>query len=383
MENPKTENIKELTTARLDPVIKSFFENMTDEHWRSIKAGKPDIAAKTLLAEAIIEIIEIASKHFQTIAQNANFEVSEVLDNMGNILPEPLAEALKADRRGHEDSTENFEQLFAKEVLLSVQSAQSDDSQTSSILGNQHIIPPNRLNKMIHFGGRMIKAFISMMKSVGMSTDTVSLTDSEVDTDILDSQDVPEEQLDEVITPASFKSKLGQPLKNTSAKIKAFFAKQFAKATILRAVKSIRATFHSTGNDESSESVEQLVDDFLLQTVKDLSDNETCELELFKSISMGKSVEFIIQLTDMLDHHASPGMAPETLPDHFRSAYVDRKVRVFLGLMRWWFFTQAESPSQSVMRALLGTASVTELQTSVPTSQPKPDHTVLDASARK
>ncbi|CAI5662150.1 unnamed protein product [Oreochromis niloticus] len=447
----------ELTTARVHAVIKSFFENMTAERWRSIKSGNPDIATKTLLAEAIIEIIEIASKHFQIISQNANIEVSEeaVLDSMGNILPKPLAEALKTYNRGHEDSTENLEELFAKEVVLSVQSAQSADSKTSLTLEDQHIIPPNQLNKIINFGGRMIKAFISVMKSVGMSSDTVSLTDSEVDTEILDSQldrqheilmigsqgslntatlkttefviqkavaellpvqDQTEDpefnklksatieeskqfakeltrsaeaeiqnspESDEVITPASFKDKLEQPQKNTLAKIKAFFAKQFAKATILRAVKNIRATFQNTGKDESSESLEQVVHDFLLQTVKDVSENETCQLELFKNISMGKSLEFTNQLTEMLDHHASPGMAPETLPDRFRRAYINRKVRVFLGLMRWWFFTQAESQSQSVMLALRGTQSVTEPQTSVPTSHPKPDHTVPDASVRK
>lgn len=463
MENINTENINELTAVRLRPVIDSFFANMTAEQWRSIKAGKPDIATKTLLAEAIIETIEIASKHFQTLAQNANIEVSKeaVLKNMGNILPEPLVEALKADHHGHEDSTKNFEQLFVKEVLLSVQSAQSADSQTGLTLENQHIIPPNRLNKMIHFGERMIRAFISMMKSVGRSADTVSLTDSEVDADILDYQDVPEEQLDgqqerlvigsqdslntatqktvefvlqkavaelfpavdqtedpeskklksamikeseqfakeltrsveaeiqsssesdEVITLASFKGKLEQPLKNTAAKIKAFFAKQFAKATILRAVKNIRATFKSMGKDESSESVEKLVNDFPLQTVKDLSDDETCELELFKNISMGKSPEFTKQLTEMLAHHASPGAAPETFPDRFRRAYINRKVRVFMALMSWWFHTQAESQSQSVMLALRGTASVPEPQMSVPTSQPEPDQTVPDASRRK
>lgn len=105
---------------------------MTAEQWRSIKSGNPDIATKTLLPEAIIEIIETASKHFQMIAQNANIEVSEeaALDNMGTILPEPLAEALKTDDQGHKDSTEKL-QLFAKEVVLSVQSAQSADTKTS------------------------------------------------------------------------------------------------------------------------------------------------------------------------------------------------------------------------------------------------------------
>lgn len=103
---------------------------MTAEQWRSIKSGNPDIATKTLLPEAIIEIIETASKHFQMITQNANIEVSEeaVLDNMGTI----LKETLKTDDQGHKDSTENSEQLFAKEVVLSVQSAQSADTKTST-----------------------------------------------------------------------------------------------------------------------------------------------------------------------------------------------------------------------------------------------------------
>lgn len=152
---------------------------MTAEQWRSIKSGNPDIATKTLLPEAIIEIIETASKHFQMIAQNANIDVSEetVLDNMGTILPEPLAETLKTDDQGHKDSTENSEQLFA-EVVLSVQSAQSADTKTSFTSGSEHIIPPKHLNKIISFGGGIIKAFISMMKSVGMSSDTVGFTDS-------------------------------------------------------------------------------------------------------------------------------------------------------------------------------------------------------------
>lgn len=102
------------------------------------------------------------------IAQNANIEVSEetVLDNMGTILPEPLAETLKTDDQGHKDSTENSEELFAKEVVLSVQSAQSADTKTSFTSGGEHIIPPKHLNKIISFGGRIIKAFISMMKSL-------------------------------------------------------------------------------------------------------------------------------------------------------------------------------------------------------------------------
>lgn len=457
MENLKTANIKELTVAHLLPVIQSCYENMTAEQCRSMKSGKPDIATKSLLAEATIEIIEIASKHFLMMAQNANIEVSEeaFLDNIGTILPEPLAEALTMDGQGHKVSTK--EQLFAKEVVRGVQSAQSADTKTNLSSESERIVPPKRLNNMIsRFGERMMHASFLMWEHLGMSIDTISYTEPEVETESVDSQDVPKEQLDreheklrvgsqdsfntstlktaiekavaqfspvvdqtkeynkpqsviseesqlfakeltgslqaeiedspesdEVITPTTFKEKLKQSLKNHSLNIKSFLVTQFAKATILRAVKNVRAAFQRTGKDESSESVEQLVRDvdFLLQTVKDLSKNETCELELFTDIAIGKRKEFTKQLTEMLDHHASQGVAPEILPDHFRRAYINRKVRVFLALMRWWLFTQAESQSQSVMLAILD--AVTEPQSSVPTSHPKPDYIVPDASARK
>lgn len=49
------------------------------------------------------------------------------------------------------------------------------------------------------------------------------------------------------------------PLKNNSGNIKAFFAKQFTKATILHTAKNVRAAFQRKGKDESSELVEQLV----------------------------------------------------------------------------------------------------------------------------
>lgn len=41
------------------PVVESFFTRMTPEQCKSLKAGKPDEATKILLAEILLEIVEI------------------------------------------------------------------------------------------------------------------------------------------------------------------------------------------------------------------------------------------------------------------------------------------------------------------------------------
>ncbi|CAI5696996.1 unnamed protein product [Oreochromis niloticus] len=431
-----TEDIEEITAARLYPLIKSFFENLTAVQWHTIRSGDLDIATKSLLGELIVGITEIGVKHFEMMTQNANTEISEdgVLSKMSTIVPQAFAEALETVPQADKESTENFQHLLAKEVVLSIISAQSSDSKTS-FGEREHILPPKRLNKMIHFAGRMIRAFISKMNYFSTSTDTSSSSsssDSDEDTKMLDSRSVPKEYLDqgyktptigpqdsldsefletvkfhiknaadsfmqnwkkimsphynkeqpqtteeieeiarqltflveakiqcslergEVTTPASFAEKCKQSLQNNAGKLKTFFTKQFAKATILRIAKNTRAKFQRKEKVESSESVEELVNDvdLLLQTVKDRNSNE---FELFKQISIGKSLEFTQALTDMLNKYAVGDMGPETLPDCFRTAHVNLQVKVFLALMRWWLCTQAESHSQSVMLAILGT----------------------------
>lgn len=102
-----------------------------------------------------------------------------------------------------------------------------------------------------------------------------------------------------------FKRNFKQSLENNSGKIKIFFVKQFGKAAILRIAKNTRAKFLRKGKVESSELLEQLVNDTQV-------------------------------LTDMLNKYASQGMASETLPDLFRRTYIKRKTKVFLALMRWW-----------------------------------------------
>ncbi|CAI5696997.1 unnamed protein product [Oreochromis niloticus] len=447
-----TEDIEEITAAHIYPVIKSFFENLTAVQWHTIISGDPDIATKSLLGELIVGITEIGVKHSEMMTQNANTEISEdgVLSKMSTIVPQAFAEALETVPQADIESTENFEQLLAKEVVLSIISAQSSDSKTS-FGEREHILPPKRLNKMIRFVGRMIRAFISKMNYFSTSTDTSSSSsssDSDEDTKMLDSPSVPKEYLDqgyktptigpqdsldsefletaifhiknaadnffpilhktmsphynmeepptneeieeiarkltflveakiqssvecgEVITPASFAEKCKQSLQNNAGKLKTYFAKQFAKATILRIAKNTRAKFQRKEKVESSESVEELVNDvdLLLQTVKDRNSNE---LELFKQISNGKSLEFTQALTDMLNKYAVGDMGPETLPDCFRTAHVNLQVKVFLALMRWWLCTQAESHSQSVMLAILGTQEPqTETQTE-PQTEPQ------------
>lgn len=460
-----TKNIEVVTAAQLYPVIKSFFENLTPMQWHTIRSGDLDIATKSLLGELIVEITEIALKHFQMMTQNANTEISEdsVLSKMRTIVPQAFAQALGTVPQDNKASTEKLEQLLAKEVVLSIKSSQSSDSKTS-FEEHKRTIPPKRLNKMIRFAGRMIRGLISKMNYYSTSTDTSSFSDSEEETKLLDSPSVSKEYLDqgykrpamgsqdsfyseflktvkfhikkaadkffpilhktrsphynkeqsrtteeiellakelthlveakvqcsvepgEVITSTSFVEKCKQSLQNNAGKLKTFFAKQFAKSTIVRIAKKTRAKFQRKEKVESSESVEEIVNDvdLLLQTVNDCSSNE---LELFNQISMGKSLEFTQALTDMLNKYAVGGMAAETLPDCFRTAHVKLQVKVFLALMRWWLSTQAESHSDGVMLAILGTETTAEAQTSerisVVTSQPKSEPFVLDDPVRK
>lgn len=188
-----TEDIEEITAAHIYPVIRSFFENLTAVQWHTIRSGDLDIATKSLLGELIVGITEIGLKHFEMMTQNANTEISE------DVLPQAFAKALEMVPQGDKGSTENLEHLLAKEVVLSIISAQSSDSKTS-FGEREHILPPKRLNKMIHFVGRMIRAFIAKMNYFSTSTDTSSSSsssDSDEDTKMLDSPSVPKEYLDQ------------------------------------------------------------------------------------------------------------------------------------------------------------------------------------------
>ncbi|XP_030259840.1 uncharacterized protein LOC115573265 [Sparus aurata] len=176
------------------------------------------------------------------------------------------------------------------------------------------------------------------------------------------------------VASPSPKPKQEPKLKVVCSKIKTFLAKSLAKAGICRIAANLKAQYHQDADDESSQSMQSLIDsiDSLLQTEHDEDgENELALIPWFKKISSGESQEVTQELSLVLYEHLTNGTNPEVFQEtqtpgtqtccnsdvaisrSVMYADIEIQVRNFLALMSWWLHTQSDSHSQSVTRALM------------------------------
>ncbi|XP_036942883.1 uncharacterized protein LOC119012831 [Acanthopagrus latus] len=173
---------------------------------------------------------------------------------------------------------------------------------------------------------------------------------------------------------SSPKPKQQQKLKIVCSKIKTFLAKSLARAGICRIAANLKAQFLQDMDDDSSQSLQSLIDsiDSLIETDQCENDaDEQASIPWFEKISSGESQEVTRELSDVLYSHLTNGDTPEVFQEiqtpgaqtwsnrevaisrSVMYADIEMQVRNFLALMSWWLYTQSDSHSQSVTRTLM------------------------------
>lgn len=169
-------------------------------------------------------------------------------------------------------------------------------------------------------------------------------------------------------------------LKVVRRKIKSFFAKRFAKASIHRIVAQVKTKFNQDSKVEGRESFQSFMArvDSLLVTEDDEKQkdgNEVCVFRRFKNITPSTVLVFTKELSDLLYNHIADEIIPEpigksetyrtvSVPESHANLYADirNKVTCFLSMMGWWVKTQAGKHSGRVTLALADTESLATSQ---------------------
>lgn len=133
------------------PLIESFFDRITTDQWRLLKAGNPDQTTASVLAELLMNIVASLSDGFLAVLQNLNVTMSaeDVQASLGDTLSQSFAEALGFDDlRVSLEASEHLKSLVVKEVSETVSSILSAaDGEESS--ARQRLTPPRRLKAML------------------------------------------------------------------------------------------------------------------------------------------------------------------------------------------------------------------------------------------
>lgn len=160
-ENTNSTEIKQVTVEIVRPVIQSFFDQITCKQWNSLISGNPDFATKILLAEFIVDLIEIARDQIVRACKKANIPATEegLSPVFTDSFSQAFADVLQVKDGDHTSSSVELTDLMVKEVVWSVQSADSESAGKERI--RQRIIPPKKLEKMVNSAVQMIRGFCS------------------------------------------------------------------------------------------------------------------------------------------------------------------------------------------------------------------------------
>ncbi|CAI5655280.1 unnamed protein product [Oreochromis niloticus] len=163
LENTNSTEIKEVTAEIVLPLIRSFFDQITCKQWNSLRSGNPDFATKILLAEFIVDLIEIIRNHIVHACKKANIPATEedLLTLFTDSVSQAFANVLQVKDGDHTSSSVELTDLMVKEVVQSFQSADSESAGEERI--SQRIVPPKRLEEMVNSAVQMIRGFCSKL----------------------------------------------------------------------------------------------------------------------------------------------------------------------------------------------------------------------------
>lgn len=147
------------TGLRIDnirPLIRLFFQRITDRQWKLLKSGIPDEATKILLVEMILDIISAVTKNLLAALGKAKTPDNQkhILSSLDQLLPQSLGKALAVPNKVVNASLKSLSHIIQTEVKENVTMA----------LSNQRVIDPAKLEIMLCHACKIFKVFAAKIE---------------------------------------------------------------------------------------------------------------------------------------------------------------------------------------------------------------------------
>lgn len=138
------------------PLIRVFFQRITERQWKLLKSGSPDEATKILLVEMMLNMISSVTRNLLAALGKAKTPdiQKEVLSSLDHLFPLVLGKALGIPNKVENASLKTLSQIIKSEVKENVTLA----------LSNQRIIDPAKLEIMVSHASKIFKLFAAKME---------------------------------------------------------------------------------------------------------------------------------------------------------------------------------------------------------------------------
>lgn len=150
------------------PLIKSFFERITEEQLKSLRSGSADEATKILLAELILDMIRSVTSSVLTALKNIHNPESEEEDqpSVDQVTSQISSQALGIDDKVDSVSSRSLSDLLAEEVRRNVDSALSNGLQNLQFAIDQNVTQPHRISAMVLHATKVLRELAMKMKTI-------------------------------------------------------------------------------------------------------------------------------------------------------------------------------------------------------------------------
>lgn len=150
------------------PLIKSFFERITEEQLKLLKSGSPDEVTKILLAELILDMIRSVTSSVLTALKNIYNPQTEEEDqpSVDQVTSQISSQALGIDNKVDSVSSRSLSDLLAEEVRRNVDSALSDGLQNLQFVIDQNVTHPHRISAMVLHATKVLRELSMKMKTI-------------------------------------------------------------------------------------------------------------------------------------------------------------------------------------------------------------------------
>ncbi|KAI9516685.1 hypothetical protein NQZ68_013741 [Dissostichus eleginoides] len=149
------------------PLFVNFCKRVSVEQWDLLDQGSPDDAVKMIVAELVLQCVNLVTEAVLAIHKVTKTGVSEecVRSCVGNILPQTVADVLDVKVPDDCDSAKSLTEMIVQEVMESANSVLNASADNSEEV-YRRVTPPNRLGVMVSHACDMLKAFLAKMRGI-------------------------------------------------------------------------------------------------------------------------------------------------------------------------------------------------------------------------
>lgn len=139
------------------PLIRVFFQRITEGQWKLLKSGSPDEPTKILLVEMILNMISSITRNLLAALGKAKTpdDQKNILSTLDPLFPLVLGKALGIPNKVENASLKTLSHIIKMEVKDNVTLA----------LSNQRVIEPAKLEIMVSHASKIFKLFAAKMEA--------------------------------------------------------------------------------------------------------------------------------------------------------------------------------------------------------------------------